>query len=212
MIYTKCGDFCFSAKRRSVHCPHILRRTFNCEVLVWKYYTISVCIKCNNVEMVVIWPKLLQHSHDISSYAYLSVEYWLLLSSYKRGAVRWWGNSAGVVLKPRLRARNFLFWVSNNKQTFFKAVLQIKTDCLRTAVRTAVRQCFSTLLLQRNLQQMYALLMEPYAMIQVSTLLQPHRIVFANFVPGNFGLVRRNPGRRSRNPEVPWNSGWKTLQ
>jgi len=35
--------------------------------------------------------------------------------------------------------------------------------------------------------------MESYAMIQVSILLQPHRSVVANFVPGNFGLCRRNP-------------------
>jgi len=40
---------------------------------------------------------------------------------------------------------------------------------------------------------MFALLMEPYAMIQVSLLLQPHRIVVVNFVPGNFGPFRRNP-------------------
>jgi len=38
---------------------------------------------------------------------------------------------------------------------------------------------------------MFALLMEPYGMIQVAILLQPHRIVVANFVPGNFGLFRR---------------------
>jgi len=35
-------------------------------------------------------------------------------------------------------------------------------------------------------------------------LLQPHRIVVANFVPGNFGLFGRNPGSDSRNPEVPF--------
>jgi len=40
---------------------------------------------------------------------------------------------------------------------------------------------------------MSALLMEPYAMIQVSILLQPHRTVVANFVPGNFGLFRQKP-------------------
>jgi len=51
----------------------------------------------------------------------------------------------------------------------------------------------STLLLQRNLPQMFALLMEPYAIIQVFILLQPHRTVVANFAPGNFGLFRRNP-------------------
>jgi len=51
---------------------------------------------------------------------------------------------------------------------------------------------FFNLLLQRNLPQMFALLMEPYAMIQVTILLQLHRTVVANFVPGNFGLCRRN--------------------
>jgi len=40
---------------------------------------------------------------------------------------------------------------------------------------------------------MFALLMEPCAMIQVSVLLQPHRIVVANFVPGNFGPFWQNP-------------------
>jgi len=39
---------------------------------------------------------------------------------------------------------------------------------------------------------MFALLMEIYAMIQVSILLQLYRTVVANFVPGNFGLFRRN--------------------
>jgi len=53
-------------------------------------------------------------------------------------------------------------------------------------------QCFSTFLLQRNLRQMFAMLMEPYGMIQVTILLQPHRTVVANFVPGNFDLFRRN--------------------
>jgi len=38
---------------------------------------------------------------------------------------------------------------------------------------------FSTILLQWNLQQMFTLLMEPCAMIQVSILLQPHRTVVA---------------------------------
>jgi len=40
---------------------------------------------------------------------------------------------------------------------------------------------------------MFALLMEPYAMIQVSVLLQRQRTVVVNFVPGKFGLFRRNP-------------------
>jgi len=39
---------------------------------------------------------------------------------------------------------------------------------------------------------MFALLMEPYVMIQVSIFLQPNGTVVANFVPGKFGLFRRN--------------------
>jgi len=56
-----------------------------------------------------------------------------------------------------------------------------------------LQQCFSTFLLQENLPQMFALLMEPYAMIQVFILLQSYRTVVAIFVPGNFGPLRRNP-------------------
>jgi len=56
---------------------------------------------------------------------------------------------------------------------------------------------------------MFVLLMEPYAMIRLSILLQPHRTVVANFVPGNFGLLLRNSGSHSRNTEVPVR---KTLQ
>jgi len=51
-----------------------------------------------------------------------------------------------------------------------------------------IMQYFSTFLLQQDFPQMFVLLMEPYAMIQVSKLLQPHRTVVANFVPGNFSL------------------------
>jgi len=40
---------------------------------------------------------------------------------------------------------------------------------------------------------MLALVMEPYAMIQVSILLQLLRPVVANFVPSNFGLFQQNP-------------------
>jgi len=40
---------------------------------------------------------------------------------------------------------------------------------------------------------MFELLMEPYAMIQVFVLLQLHRTMVANFIPGNFGLFWRNP-------------------
>jgi len=48
-------------------------------------------------------------------------------------------------------------------------------------------QQFSTFL-QQNLPQLFALLMEPYAMIQVSILLQLLRTVIANFIPGNFAV------------------------
>jgi len=74
---------------------------------------------------------------------------------------------------------------------------------------------FSTFLLQRNLPQMFALLMEPNAMIQVSilgycetvVLLQLHRAVAGNFVPENFGLFRRNPWRVPRNSGIHWCMG-----
>jgi len=66
-----------------------------------------------------------------------------------------------------------------------------------------VRQSFSTFLLHRNLPQMYALLMEPYPMIQVSILWQPHRTMVANFVSGKFGLFQRNPWQAL---SEPWGS------
>ena len=59
--------------------------------------------------------------------------------------------------------------------------------CLRSQ-RFFFGAVFLTFLLQRNLPQMFALLMERYAMIQVSILLQPCRIVVAKFAPGNFGF------------------------
>ena len=65
-----------------------------------------------------------------------------------------------------------------------------------------LQQCFSTFLLQRKLPQMFALLTEPYAMIQVSILLQQHRTVVANFVPGEFGLFRRNPWQPLEEPRL----------
>ena len=46
----------------------------------------------------------------------------------------------------------------------------------------AVQQCLSTALLPRNLWQMSVLLMESYAMIQRSILIQPHRTVVESFV------------------------------
>jgi len=50
--------------------------------------------------------------------------------------------------------------------------------------------------------QMFALLMEPYAMVQVPLLLQQHRTVVANFVPGKFGLHRRNPWQPHAEPRL----------
>ena len=55
--------------------------------------------------------------------------------------------------------------------------------------------------------------MEPNAMIQVSILLQLHRTVFANFVPGHFGLFRGNPRQplaeaRLKNTEVESPKQW----
>ena len=70
-------------------------------------------------------------------------------------------------------------------------------------------QHFSTFLLQRNLPQMFALLMKPYAMIQVSILLQPHRIAVTNFVPGNFDLFWRNPWQPLAEP---WGSAEPRLK
>jgi len=57
---------------------------------------------------------------------------------------------------------------------------------------------------------MFALLMEPYAMIQVSillsvktvVLLQTHRTVVANFIPGNFCLFRWNPWQPLAEPRL----------
>jgi len=40
---------------------------------------------------------------------------------------------------------------------------------------------------------MFAVLTEPYEMIQVSISLQPHRTVLVNFVPGNFLFVFGEP-------------------
>ena len=40
---------------------------------------------------------------------------------------------------------------------------------------------------------MFALLMEPNAMLQVSILLQLRSTVVANFVPGKFGQIPRKP-------------------
>jgi len=54
----------------------------------------------------------------------------------------------------------------------------------------SIDQCFSTFLLQRNLLQMFPLLMVHYAMTQVCALLQPHRTVVGNYVPDKFDLFR----------------------
>jgi len=47
--------------------------------------------------------------------------------------------------------------------------------------------------------------MEPHAMIQVYISLQLCRTVVENFVPGNFGLFRRNPWQPLSEPMVPRN-------
>jgi len=62
-----------------------------------------------------------------------------------------------------------------------------------------LRLCFSNILLQGNLLQMLALLMEPYAVIQVFILLSaPNKF----FVPGNFGLLWRNPWQPLAEPRL----------
>jgi len=76
-----------------------------------------------------------------------------------------------------------------------RAIATVNT--IRGRTSEGVDQCFSTLLLQRNLPQMFALLVEPCAMIQVSVLLQPHITVVANFFPGNFSLFWWNPWLKS---------------
>ena len=68
---------------------------------------------------------------------------------------------------------------------------------------------FFNLFAAGNLQQMFVLLMEPYAMTQVSILLQPHRTVVVNFVPGNFSLFRRNPWQPLAEP---WGSAEPRLK
>jgi len=44
--------------------------------------------------------------------------------------------------------------------------------------------------------------MEPYAMIKVAVLLQPHRTVAADFVPGNLGLCRGKPRQPLAEPRL----------
>ena len=56
---------------------------------------------------------------------------------------------------------------------------------------------------------MFVPLKEPYATIQVSVLLQPHRTVVANFVPGYFGLFRPNPWQLFAEP---WGSAEPRLK
>ena len=60
-----------------------------------------------------------------------------------------------------------------------------------------------------HLPLMFALLMEPYAIIQVSILLQPHRTQVANFVPDNFSLFRGNPWQPHAEP---WGSAEPQLK
>jgi len=56
---------------------------------------------------------------------------------------------------------------------------------------------FFNLFLQRNLPQMFALLMEPYAMIQECHFATTtySRTVVANFVSGKFEMFPQNPGQ-----------------
>jgi len=67
--------------------------------------------------------------------------------------------------------------------------------CVSKSVNTnditcaSVFQSFCCSVLQRYLPQVFALLVEPHAIIQVSILLQPHRTMVANFVPDNFGVA-----------------------
>ena len=51
--------------------------------------------------------------------------------------------------------------------------------------------------------------MEPYAMIQVSILLQPHRTVVANSSQATSVSFGGTSDHHSRNPEILRNSGWK---
>jgi len=66
-------------------------------------------------------------------------------------------------------------------------------------LRKHVDQCFSIFLLQRNLPQMFASLMEAYAMIQVSTIAQN---CGCKFGPSIFGLFRRNPWQPLAEPRL----------
>ena len=58
---------------------------------------------------------------------------------------------------------------------------------------------------------MFALVMEPNAMIQLSVLTQPHRTAVANFVQGDFGHFRRNPYQPLAEPWGSTNLVWKAL-
>jgi len=69
----------------------------------------------------------------------------------------------------------------------------MSTDVVTKSNNHELGPCFSTFFLQRNLPQMFALLVEPHAMIKVFILLQPHRTVAGNFIPGKFGLFRWSP-------------------
>ena len=72
-----------------------------------------------------------------------------------------------------------------------------------------VGQCFSTYVMQWNLPQNFALRVEPYVTVKTVILLQPHRTVVANFIPGSFGLFRRNPWQPLAEPRFK-NTGVRT--
>jgi len=88
---------------------------------------------------------------------------------------------------------------STSLYCFSKQLRSFCWHCLYSEDHNAV---FFNLFAAGNLQQMFALLMEPYAMTQVSILLQPHRTVVVTSVsfagtPGSYSQnlrVLRNPG------------------
>jgi len=68
------------------------------------------------------------------------------------------------------------------------------------------RSVFQRFYCSGTFRKCFPLLMEPYAMIQVSILLQPHRTVVASFVPTNFGLFLAEPWQ-----PLNQNPSWRTL-
>ena len=77
-----------------------------------------------------------------------------------------------ICLDSFLRITHFYFFVQHcvQRMTFSSNLIGRLHTMLAEAFTEHLQQCFSTWLLKRNLPQMFALLMEPYAMIQVSIL------------------------------------------